>query len=1310
MDGAPSPKYDLALLGGFELIGPAGVVDLPGRKLAGLLTYLACTAPRPQSREKLSALLWGSHFDAQAKQNLRQALSRLRRVLGQDALRSDGEVVWLNAAAIECDVGRFEALIREGSRDALSAAADLYRGRLIDDVAVSEDGWNDWLSGERGRLLELALGALVRLGEQEMAVGRAEQALKSGRRAVALDSMREDAHRLVIQALAAAGRKAEALKHYQDFAALLKRELNTDPDAATRSLAAELRTAEPAGGPPAAKIAKPVSEGQGVPSPAGPPERRQLTVMACSMVNATAFSALLDPEDMRDLIAAFHRAVADVASRFDGFVAQYLSDGVRVYFGYPVAREHDTEQAVHAGLAICDAIARLKVSSGVALQARIGIATGLVVVGEQPGDVGHRVAIGEAPDLAVRLQAAAASGTVVIAASTHRLVGRMFDCRVLGAGKVRGLPQPAEAWQVNGEATGVSRFAARRSGALSPFVGRVEEIDLLLRRWEQAKSGEGRVVLVSGEPGIGKSRIAESLLARLGGEPPVRLRYFCSPHHTHSPLHPFIGQFQRAAGFEPGSDAGARLDRLEAMIKPTSKNVPRDVSLLAELLGAPADQRHPALAASPQQKREMVLTALLDRLDGMAAQGPLPIVFEDAHWIDPTSLELLDRMVARAAGLPVLLVITFRPELEPTWIGQPHVTTLPLSRLGRRDSASIIGGVAREKALPDAVVERVLTQADGVPLFIEELTTTLLEGRLLRETADSYVLDGPLPPLAVPTTLQASLTARLDRLGPGKEVAVIGAAIGREFSHELIAAVSPWAPMDLDAALDRLVASGLCYRRGTPPDATYSFKHALVQDAAYATMLKSRRQQLHAGIAKALIERFAAPAESNPEIVARHFTEAGLAREAIGYWVMAGRLARARWANHEAAEFFEQALRLLETLPETLPENQATLEQRFDIHLELRTVMNLLGEARAMLELLCKAEQLAERLNDDHRRGRVCIFMTHIQSRLGDLDEALAAGTRALEIAERLGDSRLRIAASTYLGLAHHFRGENERVVALATRNLAAPSAESIPEDFGLVIPPSVNNRCSLIVSLAELGRFAEAAEPESEAIRLATLTRKAFSIGWAHLAASWVRLVRGDWTQARPLFEHAREVLRAGNVASLYSASASFSAWGLAQLGEKSEALSRLREGEQLYERQAAAGFVGDLGWGYELLGRAALVLGRPDDAQRLADRAVESSPRQPGFAAYAMHLLGEVAAHASRFDAVKGEAHYRKALVLAEELGLRPLIAHCHLGLGKLYQQTRVRKRASEHLTTATTMYRELDMPFWLQKAEAKRRQLRK
>jgi class 3 adenylate cyclase len=1332
MDGAPSPRFGLSLLGGFELTGPNGVVDLPSKKLAGLLAYLACTAPRPQSREKLAALLWGSHFDAQAKQNLRQALFRLRKVLGHDALESDGEVVSLNAAAVLCDVSRFEVLVREGSRDSLVAAADLYRGRLIDDVTVGEEGWTEWLTGERERLLDLALGAMVKLGEQELAAGRAEHALKVGQRAIALNNMREDAHRLIVQALAGTGRKAEALRHYQDLVTLLKHELNAEPDAATKSLAAGLRSTpspsrsaaiqETAKLPSVTELPLAGDSEQGVEAEslaalsdstsataaaAGPgsSERRQLTIIACNIVDSMALSARLDPEHMRDLITAFHKAIDDVVSRFDGFVADYLGDGVLVYFGYPAADEHDTEQAVRAGLAILNTVRTLKADSSVPLQARVGIATGLVVVGEQlgTGDIAKRVAIGGTPNLAARLQAAAAPGEVVIAASTWRLVGRMFDCRALGAIEGNGLPQPVQAWQVRGEAAGVSRFEARRATAQSALVGRQEEIELLQRRWDQAKLGEGRVVLLSGEPGIGKSRIAESLRMRLVGEQHDCFRYFCSPHHAHSPLYPFIAQLEGAADFEPGGGTRAKLDRLEALLKPTAKDLPRDVVLMAELLTVPTDGQYPVLAVSPQQKREMTLTALLDQLDSVAAQRPVLIIFEDVHWIDPTSLDLLNRMVIRAAGLPVLLVITFRPELQPSWVGEPHVAMLPLSRLGRRDSAGIIAGITDDKEIPAAVVEQILARADGVPLFIEELTSTLIESGVLHRIADSYALDGPLPQLAIPTTLQASLVARLDRLASVKDVAQIGAAIGREFSYELISAVASLGPEDLDAALERLTVSGLICRRGTPPIATYAFKHALVQDAAYATMLRSRRRQLHASIANVLVEQF--PVLTLPETIAHHFTEAGLASDAIGYWLKAGRLAHVRWALREGVEFFEQALGVLTTLPES----PSTLELGFDIRIELRQVVVQLGEFRRALERLREAETLAERMNDDRRRGRVCAVMTGMYGGLGELDDGLASGTRALEIAGRLGDLRLRILATSFLAQVHFFRGEHARVVDLTTGNLSVLPADWGMENFGIAAPPSVYDRGYLMLSLAELGRFAEAAEPAAEAIRLVAPPLGAYAIGWAHLSDGTVHLLRGDWAQARSAFEHAIVAIRAGNLPLLLPLSVVFSAWSLAQLGDASEALSRLREGEQLVERQVASGYVGNLGWLYPWLGRAALSLGRLDDARRLGDRALESSPHQPGFAAHARHLLGEVATHPDRFDAERGETHYREALALAEPRGMRPLVAHCQFGLGKLYQRRGTREQARKHFTTATTLYRAMDMPFWLEQAEAEMRQLR-
>jgi tetratricopeptide (TPR) repeat protein len=880
----------------------------------------------------------------------------------------------------------------------------------------------------------------------------------------------------------------------------------------------------------------------------------------------------------------------------------------------------------------------------------------------------------------------------------------MFDCQALGRIEVKGLPQLVEAWQVRGELTGVSRFEALHAAALSPFVGREEEIELLLRRWHQAKLGEGRVVLLAGEPGIGKSRIAESMLVELESQPHVRLRYFCSPHHIHSVLYPFIAQLERAAGFSPVDGTGAKLDKLEVLLKPTTRNVPQDLALIADLLGLLVDHRYPVVDVSPQQKRQMTLNALLSQLRAIAAQSPVLIVFEDAHWIDPTSLDLLDRTVTDIAELPVLMVVTFRPEFQPAWVGQPHVTMLPLSRLGRRDVASMIAGVTKGKAMPDAVVEQILARTDGVPLFVEELTNTLLESGLLRETPERYVLDGPLPPLAIPATLQASLLARLDRLATVKDVAQIGAAIGREFSRELIAAVSGLAPPVLDAALERLSASGLISRRGGSSDASYSFKHALVQDAAYDSLLKSRRQQLHARIAKVVVERFPTMVESLPEVVAHHLTQAGLAGEAITYWRKAGQLASKRSANLEAVKFFEQAVDLLPSLTQS----PSTLEQGFDIRLELRPALVQLGQVRRALSHLREAETLAEGLNDERRRSQISAFLTNALTLLGELDDAVATGSRAVDIASRVGDLTLRLQGTTYLEQAHHFRGDYERVVELAIENLTALPTEQVYTGFGSFIPISVYDRNWLVMSLAELGRFTEAAQHGAQAITLAKPTRHGFSIGLAHDAAGRLHLLKGDWAQAHSLIEEGIRAFQTGNTTLALPRAVAASAWAFAQVGNSSEVLTRLENGQQLLERQAASGTIDMHAMAYHSLGRAALLLDRVDEARRFAERAIGCPPSDRGYVIHALHLLGDIATHPDQFDAERAAGHYAKALVLATARGMRPLIAHCHLGLGTVYRRTGNRQQAQEQLANAKAMYREMEMRFWLRKSETEVRQL--
>jgi class 3 adenylate cyclase len=661
-------------------------------------------------------------------------------------------------------------------------------------------------------------------------------------------------------------------------------------------------------------------------------ERRQLTVMFTDLVGSTALSTKLDPEDLRSVIGAYHKCVAETVARFDGFVAKYMGDGVLVYFGYPQAHEHDAERAVRSGLALVEAVPKLATNAGSPLQVRIAIATGLVVVGDLIGSGAAReqAIVGETPNLAGRLQALAEPGAVVIASSTRNLMGGLFEYRDLGVVSLKGFAENVPAWQVVGAGAAESRFEALRT-ATTPLVGRDEEIDLLMRRWAQAKRGEGCVVLISGEPGIGKSRVAQAVLEQLSGEPHTRLRSFCSPHHQDSALYPTITRLERAAGFRREDTHEQRLDKLERVLGQATNDLGDAVPLLAALLSIPTGDRYPPLNLSPQKQKAKTLHALLAQVEGLATKQPVLTLWEDVHWSDPSSRELLDLTVDRVPSLPVLLIITYRPEFMPPWVGRSHVTLLALNRLPPRRCAEMIVRVAEGKGLPTEVTNQIIDRTDGIPLFIEELTKTIIESGVLNDAGDRYTLVGPLPPPAIPTSLNASLLARLDRLAPSHEVAQLGAALGRQFSHELISAAAAMPQQQLDDALAQLVSAELIFRRGTPPDAEYTFKHALVQDAAYGTLLRSRRQQIHARIAATLENQFTEIVSAQPQIVAQHCAEAGLNEKAIGHWLKAGQHAVARSAMMEAVAQLRKGLDLLAVLPDGRSRQRHELDLRISL-------------------------------------------------------------------------------------------------------------------------------------------------------------------------------------------------------------------------------------------------------------------------------------------------------------------------------------------------------------------------------------------
>jgi class 3 adenylate cyclase len=577
-------------------------------------------------------------------------------------------------------------------------------------------------------------------------------------------------------------------------------------------------------------------------------ERRQVTVMFSDLVGSTALSARTDPEDLREVISAYQKCVAETVQRFGGFVAKYMGDGVLVYFGYPQAHEDDAERAVRAGLELVQAVVNLK--SSTSLQTRVGIATGLVVVGDLigSGEAQERGIVGETPNVAARLQGIAEPNTVIIAESARKLIGNLFELQSLGTQDLKGIGGPVRAWAALRPSAVESRFEAMHASGLTELVGRQEELELLIRRWSKAKTGEGQVVLLSGEAGIGKSRLTAALLESIAREPHTRLRYFCSPQHTDSALYPIIGQMERAALFAHDDALETKLDKLDRVLVQTSTSK-EDAALFADMLSLPGEGRYPAVRLEPQQHRQRTLQALLSQVEALSLQNPVLMIFEDAHWSDPTTLEAFDRVIDRIATLCVLLLVTFRPEFAPPWIGQPHVTALTINRLPKRDIDAIIDGVVGNKLLPASIRLDIVERTDGIPLFVEEMTKAVLEAESedeARRTAAAV----PSPALAVPASLQASLMARLDRLGPAKGVAQMGAAIGREFSHAFLAAVAAKPEPELTSALHRLTQSGLLFRQGLPPQSTYLFKHALVQDVAYGTLLREPRRALHARIAE----------------------------------------------------------------------------------------------------------------------------------------------------------------------------------------------------------------------------------------------------------------------------------------------------------------------------------------------------------------------------------------------------------------------------------------------------------------------------
>jgi class 3 adenylate cyclase/tetratricopeptide (TPR) repeat protein len=1031
-------------------------------------------------------------------------------------------------------------------------------------------------------------------------------------------------------------------------------------------------------------------------------ERKQVSVLFADLKGSMELLADRDPEEARKLLDPVLERMMEAVHRYEGTVNQVMGDGIMALFGAPLAHEDHAVRACYAALRMQDSVSRyaadLQRTGAMPVQIRVGLNSGEVVVGSIGSDL-HMdyTAVGQTTHLAARMEQLAKPGSVLITGETLRLAEGYVEVKSLGPVPVKGLADSLEVYEVTGAGPARTRFQASARRGLTRFVGRDAELEQLRRAQQLVGDGRGQVAALVGEAGVGKSRLVYE---------------FTHSHRLQGwlTLESASVSYGKAASYLPVIDLlkcyfkiQDRDDLREIREKVTGKLLTLDRALeptlpaLLALLDVPADDAA-WRTLDPGQRRRQTLDAVKRLLLREAREQPLLLIFEDLHWIDGETQALLDSLVESMGSARLLLLVNYRPEYQHPWGRKTYYSQMRLDALPAASAGELLEALLGDD--PGLAPLKQLLVRRGNPLFLEETVRTLVETKALAGERGQYRLTQPVQAIRVPATVQAMLAARIDRLPPeDKRVLQVASVVGKDVPFALLQAIAELPDEALRRGLDHLQAAEFLYETGLFPDLEYSFTHALTHEVTYSGLLHDRRRELHARIVAVIETLHRDRAGEQVERLAHHAVRGELREKAVDYLRRAGAKAAARSALQDAKAWFEQALAVLETLPESA----SILEQAFDIHLELRPVLYQLGEPRRALEHLRKAEILAEQLNQDHRRAHVYAVMTSIYSGLGELDEALVTGTRALEIAASLGDLTLRILGTSFLGQAHYLRGEYRRVVELATANLAVLPTDRVYELFGNAVPPSVYDRCNLIVGLAQLGRFAEAAAYEAEAIRLAEPTQQAWSVAMAHWAASTLHPLQGDWTKARSLIERWITVVRTGDIFLQLSYAVASSAWVLAQLGEASEALKRLLEGEELLERQIVRGLVGQRGWVYHALGRACLQLGRLDQARSLGDRVVESLRGHHGFVAHALHLLGDIATHPDRFDAASGEAHYRQALALAEPRSMRPLVAHCHLGLGKLYRRTGQREQAREHLTIATTMYREMDMRFWLEQAEA-------
>ena len=1025
-------------------------------------------------------------------------------------------------------------------------------------------------------------------------------------------------------------------------------------------------------------------------------ERKRVTVLFADIKDSMKFFSERDAEAAQKFFDPVLDCMIEAVHRYEGTVNRVMGDGILALFGAPIAHEDHAVRACYAGLRMQETVARyagqIHRSHGPAIEIRVGIDSGEIVIRAIGNDL-HMdyTVVGQTAHLASRMQQMAKAGSVLTTAATFQLAEGYVAMKRLGPMEVKGVAGSVQVYEVTGAGAARTRLQVAASRGLTRFVGREVELEQLCRVQKLAGGGRGQVVAIVGEAGVGKSRLVREFVRSHHTAEWLVLESKSAPYGRASPYLPVIELLRDYFKISAEDSTHSIREKVTGKILGLDQALQDAIPPLLDLLDS-LDESHPFRSLDLVRHRQCTYQAVVRLLLSESRVRPVVAVFEELHWNDSLSLSLLNEVVVAAQDSRLLLVVCYRPEYRDQWRNRPNYHQLHLEPLASESLAEFLQALLGSDPGLDSVKRFLAERANGNPFFVEEIVRSLIDTSAIE---GSYRLARPFSTNEVPPTVQAVLAARIDAL-PATEKHLLEEAsvIGPTVPFELLRAICGLKENELRSRLDNLQTAEFLYSTRLFPDLEYTFKHALTHDVAYSGVLHERCREIHARVVDAIEEIYGDRLSEQVERLAHHAVRGDQREKAVHYLRRAGAKAIGRSALLEARACFEQALDILKVLPES----EATLENAFEIRLELRPVLRQLGEVRPMLEHLREAEALAERLKDDRRRCQVCSFMTTVLSTLDELDDALVTGTRAVEIAGRGGDERLGAVATSCLEEAYYYRGEYEHVVETATKSLPAMPVEWGNEYLGLAVPASVFGRSWLIMGLAELGRFAEAAKYETEAIQLAEQTQNAHTIGWAHLAASMLRLVEGDWVKASSLLDHWMSV-PGTEVAMLFPWAVASSAWALAQVGKTGEALNRVREGERLLELQTARGIVGHRAWGYHAASRACLLLGQLDQARGLGCRAVESAQRQPGFTAHALLLLGDLATHPDEFDAESGEAHYRQALALAELHGMRPLVAHCRLGLGKLYDRVGQPDHARENMTAAIKLYREMDMNFWLE-----------